>query len=175
MSFIRPQARDMLWRWREVLAGTGLVAIGLIAGLGPGGLLGTLGWITAAVGAGLALTGYQRARFRARPKGGLGAVDVDEGQVVYFGPLTGGAMALREMTELALIRSGQSPHWRLTGGGEVLSIPVDAEGGDALFDAFATLPGLRVEKLLAALDAEDPHDTVIWSRTPVRGPSDRLH
>jgi len=166
VSFIRPEARSLIWRWREMLAGAGLFVLGLLAGVGPGGLLGTVGWVMAAVGAGLALTGYQRARFRARPTGGPGAVDVDEGQVVYFGPLTGGAMALHDTTELALIRRDRSPHWRLTGGGDELYIPVDAEGADALFDAFATLPGLRVERLLAALEGDAETDIVIWSRDP---------
>ncbi len=164
MSFIRPEAQTLLWRWREVLFGAALSALGLAAGIGPGGLLGMIGWVVAAVGAGLALTGYQRARFRSRPTGGPGAVDVDEGQVIYFGPLTGGAMALREMSELALIRARQSPHWRLSGGADVLFIPVDAEGADALFDAFTTLPGLRVERLLSALETEVDSDIVIWTR-----------
>lgn len=164
-GFIRPELRDVFWRWREVLAGVGLLAAGLLAGLGPGGLLGTVGWVVAAVGAGLALTGYQRTRFRARPTGGPGAVDVDEGQVIYFGPLTGGALALDEIIELALIRSRQSPHWRLTARGSVLHIPVDAEGADTLFDAFTTLPGLKVRRMLAALEDEAGGDIVIWSRS----------
>lgn len=173
-GFIRPELRQLFWRWREVLAGACLFAVGVLAGVGPGGLLGTVGWVVAAVGAGLVLTGYQRARFRSRPTGGPGAVDVDEGQVVYFGPLTGGAMSLDDMTELALIRSRQSPHWRLSARGETLHIPIDAEGSDALFDAFTTLPGLKMQRMLAALEDAADHDTVIWSRDS-RNPVPKLH
>ena len=33
MSFIRPEARAALWRWREVLAGAGVGALGIWMGL----------------------------------------------------------------------------------------------------------------------------------------------
>jgi hypothetical protein len=95
-------------------------------------------------------------------------VDVDEGQVTYFGPLTGGAVALRDMEILALIRSGgQSPHWRLTANGGDLHIPTDAEGADDLFDAFTTLPGLRTERMVQALRDGTHDDVVIWQRGAV--------
>ena len=48
-------------------------------------------------------------------------------------------------------------------------------GGDALFDAFTALPGLRMDRLLSVLDHPASHDTVIWSRTAPLPPSDRLH
>lgn len=164
-GFIRPELRAALWRWRDILAGVALMAVGLWAALGPGGLLGIIGWVVVVAGLSLVTTGFQRWRFRA-PRDGPGTVDVDEGQVTYFGPLTGGAVALREMTELALIRSGQTPHWRLTAGGEQVFIPVDADGADALFDAFTTLPGLKVQRMLAALEDGSDTDAVIWRRAP---------
>ena len=167
-SFIRPELRAALWRWREIIAGAVVMLVGLWAALGPGGLLGAVGWVVVVIGLAIVTTGVQRWRFRA-PRDGPGTVDVDEGQVTYFGPLTGGAMALREMTELALIRTRQTPHWRLSAGGHYLHIPVDADGADALFEAFTSLPGLKVQRLLAALEDTSGGDIVIWSRNAPDG------
>ena len=40
----------------------------------------------------------------------------------------------------------------------------DADQFDALFDAFATLPGLRTERMLAQLQAQPHVAVVIWER-----------
>lgn len=173
-SFIRPEARATLWRWREVLAGAGLLIVGVWWIIGPGQLMGVVGIFAACIGIALCFLGTQRGRFRGA-SGGLGSVDVDEGQVTYFGPMTGGAVALRDMTELALLRTGITAHWRLTSAQGVVFIPVDADGADALFDAFATLQGLRTEHMLSVLHQSGAHDTVIWSKRPLRSVDDSLH
>ena len=173
-GFIRPQARAALWRWREVIIGAALVFVGAYLGFGQGGLAGYLGIAIALTGAAIVFLGRQRSRLRGWD-GGVGSVDVDEGQVIYFGPLTGGAMALREVRELALLRTGVTAHWRLTGADAPLYIPVDAAGSDELFDAFTALPGLNVERLLAVRAEKMPHDTVIWRRSNLHSLHDRLH
>ncbi len=175
MSLIRPQARAALWRWREVLTGAGLAALGLWWTLGTGGLLHWLGYVLL-IGAGaMLMMGVQRARFRGQA-GGPGVVRVDEGQVAYFGPLTGGVVAIRDLDRLTLDPSGQPAHWVLSQPqAPDLHIPVNAEGAEALFDAFATLPGLRTEHMLTQMHRLPDHPTVIWQR---RGPvtsSFRLH
>jgi len=45
-------------------------------------------------------------------------------------------------------------------------IPVNAEGADALFDAFASLPGLKTERMLAQLRDAPKSTVLIWERTP---------
>lgn len=174
MPLIRPEARATLWQWREVLAGGVLLMLGAWWIYPQAGLMFYVGSAVAMVGAALMIAGLQRSRFRIRADG-PGAVDVDEGQITYFGPLSGGAVAVRELRELALIRSGQSPHWRLMTRDTVLFIPVNAAGTDDLFDAFTALPGLHTERMLAVLRDDSAHDTVIWQRTDDgRGPA-RLH
>lgn len=173
-NFIRPEIQVALWQWWEVIVGAGLIAMGLWWSLGVGGLMMFVGVLAAFVGASLIFVGLPRGRFRGT-RDGVGSVDFDEGQITYFGPLTGGAVALRDLDELALIRHGQSPHWRLTGGGDALFIPTGAAGADELFDAFATLPGLRTGRLLSALEEAGAHDTVIWTRDSGAFRSDRLH
>lgn len=174
MPLIRPEARKTLWQWREVLAGAVLLALGSWWLYRQIGLMFYVGSAVAMIGAALLIAGLQRSRFRSRADG-PGAVDVDEGQITYFGPLSGGAVAIGELRELALLRSGQSPHWRLTTRDTVLFIPVNAAGTDDLFDAFTTLRGLRTERMLGALREDGAHDTVIWQHTDDgRGPA-RLH
>ena len=175
MTFIRPEARAALWRWREVLAGFAIGILGSWWMAGPGGLLGYLGVVLILAGAALVAIGVPRGRFRKSDGRGPGSVDIDEGQITYFGPLTGGAMALRDVTQLALMRTGVTQHWRLSAGNDDLYIPVNADGADALFDAFAAFDGLKTERLLNVMQNEEPHDTVIWSRDAVRKPTDRLH
>lgn len=164
MTFFRPEATAALWRWREVLIGIALAILALWWLAGPGGLLG---WIAPAllVAAGaLIMVGLQRGRFRGTG-GGLGTVQVDEGQVTYFGPLSGGMIALREMSRLTLDGTQRPAHWRLEQPDHApVMIPVDADGADALFDAFATLPGLKTERMLAQLRSTPDTPVLIWAR-----------
>ena len=112
----------------------------------------------------LLLTGIQRARFRSG-RGGPGVVHVDEGAVAYFGPLSGGVVALREMSSLTLDPTGKPPHWVLSQPGQAdLYVPLNAEGAETLFDAFASLPGLRTERMLSQLQAQPHSAVVIWQR-----------
>ena len=69
MSFVRPEVRAGLWRWREALIGSGLIALGLYWALVVHGLIGWIGWAVVPCGAALAITGIQRARFRGRAGG----------------------------------------------------------------------------------------------------------
>ncbi|NOC84964.1 hypothetical protein [Ruegeria sp. HKCCD6428] len=175
MSFIRPEAKLALWRWREVLVAGFVLILGLSWINGPGGLLGWIGWLLVAVAIALAVIGVQRARFRTGT-GGQGVVTVDEGQITYFGPLVGGIIATREIERLALDPTSTPAHWVLEQPGQaVLHIPVNAEGAEALFDVFSALPGLKTEHMLAELNGGSAHPVVIWERTPSRPPHLRLH
>ncbi|MBE1285728.1 MAG: hypothetical protein GJ676_20620 [Rhodobacteraceae bacterium] len=175
MSFIRPEAKAALWRVREILAGFGLSALGLYWVVGPQGLLGLMGGAMLLLGAITTTIGIQRARFRMGV-GGPGVVQVDEGQISYFGPLTGGAVALSELERLVLDHTSRPAHWVLDSPGQPsLHVPVNAEGNEALFDAFSALPGLRTERMLAEMRRSGPHQVVIWERVPESRPLHRLH
>lgn len=164
MTFFRPEAQAELWRWRECILGGGLLLFGLWLVLGPGLLLAVPGYALILAGAAAVWLGIQRARFRGAD-GGAGAVQVDEGQITYFGPLTGGTVALREMDQLSLERAMFPAHWRLDQPGQApLLIPVNAAGSEALFDAFASLPGLKTERMLTELHATRHQAVVIWRR-----------
>ena len=168
MSFVRPEARATLWKWREALTGVALCGLGTWAVLGSFGLMQVVGFALAAAGVFLVLLGLQRGRFRAA-KGGPGVVQTIEGAVTYYGPLNGGSVALRELTSLTLDTSGHPAHYVLTQPGQPeLYIPVNAEGADALFDAFTSLPGFPMQYLLGQLDRTPDHPVVIWQKRTVR-------
>ncbi|MFW8595567.1 hypothetical protein [Cribrihabitans neustonicus] len=175
MSFIRPEARAALWQWREVIAAALMFLVGLKWAFQGQGFSAVTGWALVATGIVTGIIGAQRMRFR-RGTGGPGVVQVDEGQIAYFGPLTGGAVAASELERLALDHSARPPHWVLEQPGQPpLAIPVTAEGSEALFDVFAALPGLKTERMLAELRRRGPHQVVIWERAPSRPGHQRLH
>jgi len=164
MNFIRPELRSAAWRWREVLTGLAASAIGVWWALAARGILPYLGVLLVAAGAVLVFVGVQRGRFRSGA-GGPGVVQVDEGQIAYFGPLTGGVVALEELSALSLDPTARPPHWVLSQTGAAdLAVPVNAEGADALFDAFAQLPGLRTGRMLAELERPSSFPVLIWER-----------
>ena len=165
MSFIRPEARATLWRWREALAGAGALLLGLWWGLGTSGALQWVGGAIGLAGVALIVAGIQRGRFR-QGGGGPGVVQVDEGRVAYFGPFTGGVVALSEITALHLDRRVRPPRWVLSQPGQPdLPVPLDAEGSEALFDVFASLPGMRTERMLSEMRRESEALVVIWRRS----------
>ena len=161
MSFIRPEVIAGMRRWRESLSGGGLVVASLwlmADGLGARFWIGAL---LAAFGLGLILTGIPRARSRSGG-GGPGVVEVDERRLTYFGPLSGGAMALEDIVRIA---ADPDRRWVLTStDGELMTIPMDAEGGDTLFDAFSALPGLPAHRLASVMQGSVPSRRVIWEK-----------
>jgi len=169
MSFIRPEAQATLMQWREALLGILILLLGVwwISGSG------ILRWVGVAVtlgGAALFYIGYQRARFRVG-KGGPGVVTVDEGQVSYFGPLSGGMVAIDDLAMVVLDPAQTPPVWILQQPRQAdVMIPVNAEGAELLFDAFAALPGIRTEFMLSSLKADRTQPVVIWAK-----PVTRLH
>lgn len=168
MNFIRPEAAAFLWRWREIFYGLVALCIGLYLMLQFGGLLLGLGGVVVGVAMTLVWIGIQQGRFR-KPVNGPGVVQVDEGRILYFGPLTGGAAEASDISRVVLDTSAEPHHWVLSQpGAKPLAIPVNAKGADALFDVFAALPGLQTGHMLTHLNAPEPHPVVIWEKEPMR-------
>lgn len=165
MNFVRPEAQALLARWREAIVGALITLLGLYWTSGTG-ILQWVGVVVAIGGAILTFTGLQRARFRTGA-GGVGVVSVDESEISYFGPFNGGTMSVRELSMLSLDPRSKPPVWVLSQPGQQdLYIPVNAEGTDQLFDAFAALPGIRTDHLLAALNKGADDVVVIWAKPP---------
>jgi hypothetical protein len=165
MAMIRPEVYLAFLRWRDVLAGLALVALGIYWGLGTG-LLGLVGWPVAVIGVALAFTGLQRGALI--PKGhGEGVVRLVEGQLGYFGPEQGGVVDVAEIASLS--RHGNT--WVIVGrDGTRLEIPLDAEGVEVLFDVFAMLPGLDMRVIVRSARQTPGEEALLWQR-----PTRRLH
>lgn len=173
---IRPEARAALSQWREALIGLAVLALGIYWGFFTGGgLLHWIGYGVIAVGLLLVIAGIQRGRFRIGA-GGPGVVQIVEGRITYFGPLTGGAADLEALSALVLDPSAKPPHWLLRQPGQPpLAIPLTAEGADALFDAFATLPGLHTERMLSEMRRDGTRPVTIWEAPSCKSTHLRLH
>jgi hypothetical protein len=175
MSFIRPELTAEAWRLREVIAGAALAAFGAWTAVQGGYFLTPLGLALLALGAGWALTSWRRLRFQQDGEA-PGIVRVTEAQIAYFGPRVGGFIGLPELAEIRLLTLRGRRIWKLKqGDGQLLHIPVEADGAEALYDAFAALPGIDTAALVAALGSEAPAsgrrvialneiDRLIWTR-----------
>lgn len=165
MSFIRPEAQENLWRMREIIVGVGFVLLGLWMATGGRGILTILGALVMIGGIALAIAGWQRTRFRRVGKG-PGVVNVTEGQITYFGPITGGTLAAASISELVLNPIPDAePVWEIRSPGRTaIHIPTNAEGADALFDVFGGLHGLQMEELLDILADPGPVPRIVWTQ-----------
>jgi len=162
-DLIRPQARALLRRWSGVLIALAVCGMGLWWGLSAFGWLRWLGWGGLGLGLALGWTAWQRARFAAQGDG-PGVVQLIEGEIRYFGPAGGGFVAIEAIQTLALSADGEA--WLIAAtDGQHLAIPRAASGAETLFDAFAALPGLGMEKLLR-ISAQPPakNARMIWRR-----------
>ena len=164
MSFVRPAVAAKLVRYQGVLIAGGVLALGLWWVLLGNGVMGLVGGITLLAGACLMIAAVQRLRFDAGV-GGPGIVQIDEGAIGYFGPLTGGIVALSELSALRLDRSGTPVHWVLSQPGQDnVMIPVTATGAEGLLGPFASLPGMRTEHMLSELRRKGTGEVLIWER-----------
>ncbi len=174
MSFIHPELIAATRRNTEVILGVGLAVLGLWMASWGGYFYLPFGLCLAALGLGWAVTAWRRLRFQQAGEA-PGMVRVTEAQIAYFGPRVGGFVGLPDLSEIRLLTLRGRRIWKLRqGDGAVLHIPVEAFGAEALFDAFASLPGMDTAGLVAALGSEAPSDSrvvalaevdrLIWTR-----------
>lgn len=164
-DFLRPEVRALAWRYRDMLLGLILLALGLFWGLRSFGILQWIGYGLAAFGTIWAVAGVQLARFRQDGEG-PGVVQIRERRLAYFGPLEGGVMDVDDLTMLEIDPgSYPAPSWVLSGvGGQRIAIPINAAGADDLFDVFAALPGIRTNTVLDVLSRTPDARVTLWSR-----------
>jgi hypothetical protein len=166
MSFLRPEALAALRRWRETALALVAASFGLWLTLRGGVFYGVLGAVVIAASLGLALTAWRRLRFGI---GGAapGLVQIDEGAIAYFGPETGGIVALSELEQVEALTEEGRLAWRLTqSDGRGVTIPAEARGAEALFDVLAALPGVTPGQILAVRQSPPAGRRRIWRRRP---------
>jgi len=176
MSFIRPELAEALSRNREVIAAAAVVALGLwLLAFGSGYLVPVVGLALMAIGLGWEIQALRRLKFQQDGEA-PGIVRVTEAQIAYYGPRIGGFVGLPDLAEIRLLTLRGRRIWKLKqGDGQLLHIPVESDGAEALFDAFAALPGMDTAALVAALGSDAPasdarvialaeFDRLIWVR-----------
>ena len=152
---IRDAARQAIWRAREVIGGALMALAGLWVAARGGYLLVPLGGMIAVAGLAFAVLGWRRLQFAADGEA-PGLVQVDEAQISYLGPMSGGFVSLADLVEVRIISLRGRRLWRLKqADGQALLIPLEASGAEALFDAFSALPGLTSGDLVAAMQGRD--------------------
>ena len=173
MSWARPEVRSFFARWGESGLWCALALLGLwIASLG-GWILIPLGLIFAAACAGWALLALRRARF-APSADATGLIEITEGRLRYLHALHGGEISLADLAELRLITLRGRNIWQLSDRfGAKLLVPVDAAGGDQLFDALGAISGLSSQSLVLSLSRHNVksdlpvpelRQSLVWSR-----------
>ena len=164
MSFIRPELRRNLNRWREVIVAIAAVGLGaLIYGMG-GILFAVLG--LAAAGFGLAGLWVALRRMRFAADGSApGLVEIDEGRITYLGPYGGGVAELDLLSRVLINHDTAQPGWVLhSADGSVLTVPLGADGAEALFDALSALPGFSPGAALRARADLSGRQIPVWQR-----------
>ena len=169
MSFIRPAAREAIWRFGEpvVLTAVALWAIWQTTVLAAAG--NWLALIPAGVGivSSLAIFGsIERAYVSWKSRhSGAGVVVIDEGQIAFLGPAGGAVMALDMLLIVEIRRSRGRIGWHLADEvGQEVTIPAGAVGAEALLDRLGTLPGFDHLAVMGAMRREDDGRVRVWSR-----------
>lgn len=166
---IRPEIAARLRPWREVLIALAVCAFGLWVFSRGGLFFQPLGLAILAVAAIWVVTALRKRRF-LREVAAPGLVEIDEAAIRYYGArILGGEVSLNDLSEIRLLRLSGKAHWRLkTADGQALLIPLNAAGAEALADAFATLPGIRMGHISAAIGDPATGMQTLWTR-PGRG------
>lgn len=163
---IRSDLAERLRPWAETLAALAATGFGVWVFLLGGWVFWPLGTLIAAAAGAWALDARRRMRFRHAGLG-PGLVELDEGAIRYLSPnrLLGGEIALRDLSEIRLMRLNGRSHWRLkSADGQALLVPIDASGAEGLAGAFATLPGIDMGRIASALSPQAPTIQTVWSR-----------
>lgn len=172
-EFLRPEARAALRRWAEPALWLAVVALGLRLFLVGGWFWQGAGVLLGVVGGALFLTALRSARMRLGHDG-PGVVEVDERQVTYFGPQTGGAVSIDALTRVEIETSAAGPGptelWWLfhMPGQPPLRVPGDAAGAERLLDALAPLPGVDFDAAIRAAHSDEQALFVIWQQDRLR-------
>ncbi|MEO1796330.1 MAG: hypothetical protein AAFR53_04865 [Pseudomonadota bacterium] len=166
---IRPEAKEAILEWKEIIAGGALTIIGGNWVVNGHTLQPVLGGLMGLLGLALIFIGWRRVRF---PMGGTGPgmVEVTERQITYMTAMGGGAVAIDGLNRVEVKTGASGIQWVFSAGpGETLTIPGDAKGAEALFDALVSLPGINYDQAMRAARApgslaQGPDSFLIWQK-----------
>ena len=164
MSFVRPEAISYFQNYRGFILSAMIVIAGVYILASSFGTTRIAGGVILIIGLLVGHDAYRRFKF-PNGRGGRGVLEVDERRVSY---LFGGIETSISMDSLDRIELHRSVKglvtWIFYGPDGMLSVPGDAEGTDALFDALVALPGINYSQAEAAMQGTDPDIFLIWQR-----------
>ena len=164
MSFVRPEAISYFQNYRGFILSAMIVIAGVYILASSFGTTRIAGGVILIIGLLVGHDAYRRFKF-PNGRGGRGVLEVDERRVSY---LFGGIETSISMDSLDRIELHRSVKglvtWVFYGPDGMLSVPGDAEGTDALFDALVALPGINYSQAEAAMQGTDPDIFLIWQR-----------
>jgi hypothetical protein len=159
---MRKDAVETLKRFSGLIIAILTICLGLYWILNSYGLLMIVGYPVTLIGIVLGYSAIQRLRFHHNNEG-QGIVHFVEGQITYFGPKSGGIVAISDITRVVLRKIAGNSLWIIEQPAQpALVIPTNARGSDRLFDAFVLLPNWDVEFTLSRLEDNQSHEDVIW-------------
>ena len=169
MSFLRPEIKLWLYKWRECLISLVIAILGLWIGLHGASkynlILQFSGYIIAITGICIAIVAHRRLSFSQIPNG-LGLVEIKERQIVYLDPTGGLAFSADNIISIEIgVSNTFGPSWRLkTEDQSIINIPLNAFGNEKLFDIFLTLPGVESNHLINAANNPKNSTKKIWEK-----------
>lgn len=164
MSFFRPEAQQILHRWRDVIIGGAIVGVGTYWSFSAGPVLKWFAVLMIVGGGALLWEGFRRARLPAGG-GGPGVVEVTERQITYLSSSGGYILSIDDLQRVVIQSSGTGFIWQLHSDGQgIVQIPGNAEGADKLYDAFSALPGANIELAIDAAQSTQRDIFLIWQQ-----------
>ena len=174
MTFFRPEIHRTLRKWAEPIVMLVILLLALWmyfhAEARANAPLQVIAVLLTAAAAALLVLSVRRVRLHT-DKRGFGMVEVQERKIIYYGPDTGGAISLDDLTKVEIVATHATgyidvTYWQLTDQwGSILIIPLGAEGSDAMLDSFAALPGVDYDLIVTAMSATDNAVFTIWKKT----------
>lgn len=169
MSFIRPEIRDELWRWREVILLGLIITISAIMFLMGAGLIRviTIGLIV--IGLAFLYPAIRQARATTKVVS-VGVVEITERRIRYLGPEFGSEISANDLKMVQIESRDETDLsddviWIFTDlHGQSMSIPSGAQGARSLLGAVSSLPGADLDAVVRAMGY--PHRTLftIWEK-----------
>lgn len=169
MSFIRPEAGDLLRTWRDVIIGVVVFALGLWFGTQSFGALALFGVALMITGVALGWAGWQRARIRIS-HGGPGVIELTERQLSYFAAQGGVRFSLDDVIRVDIETTDGGPiaddlFWVFRLSDQSLwRIPGSADGAQVLIDMLAGFPGADYDAVIRASATTVPDRFLIWQK-----------
>ena len=164
MSLVRPEAISYFQNHRGFILSALITLSGVYIIMSSFGATKIVGVVFLLIGVLVGHDAYRRLKF-PDGQGGLGVLEIEERRVSYLSEGLEKSISIDSLDQIELHRNLKGRvTWVFYGPDGILSVPGDAEGTDALFDALVALPGINYSQAEAAMQGKDPDIFLIWQR-----------